>query len=106
MPPVVDGDVLAGQPAKCSKPSRRAAACRWPSRSLSARPISTPMRRILSGCCARTAIGHAAAVPAEQRDELAAWREQPVAQHDKLSRSVGRLMPKPYDPIGSITLAL
>ena len=43
--------------------SRNAATKACPSRSLSANPISTPIRRIRSGCCATAISGHAAAEP-------------------------------------------
>jgi hypothetical protein len=42
-------------------PCRKAAMSTCASGSLSAGPISTPIRRTMSGCCARTASGHAIA---------------------------------------------
>ena len=55
----------------CCSPCRNAAmrAC-LPDRPRP-RVMSTPMRRIRSGCCARAASGHAAAAPPSTRDELA-----------------------------------
>jgi len=47
------------QPGAC-KPSRKAAARAWPSGSSSALFISTAIRPIRSGCCARAVSGHAA----------------------------------------------
>src|SRR6516165_9555948 len=50
------------QPASC-KLCRKAARRACPSGSSAARFMSTPTRRIRSPCCARAAIGHAAAPP-------------------------------------------
>ena len=47
----------------CRSPSRKAASRACSIGSRPAPPISTPMRRIRSGCCARAASGHAATVP-------------------------------------------
>ena len=47
----------------CWSPSRNAVTWACASASLSANGISTPMRRMRSGCCARAASGHAAAAP-------------------------------------------
>src|SRR5450759_323006 len=45
------------------RPCTNAASRACPCRSSAARLISTPMRRIRSGCCAREASGHVAAAP-------------------------------------------
>ena len=50
------------QPNSC-KPCRNAARRAWAGASCAPVLISTPMRRIRSGCCAPTATGHAAAAP-------------------------------------------
>lgn len=42
---------------------RKAVTRRWASRSFSLNPVSTPIRRIRSACCARAASDHAAAPP-------------------------------------------
>ena len=52
------GDHLKSSTFRCN-----AAACFCPSGSLATRAISTPIRRMRSGCCARAASGHVAAMP-------------------------------------------
>ena len=47
----------------CCSPCRKAAILALPCGSSAAKPISTPMRRIRSACCARAATDHAAAPP-------------------------------------------
>jgi len=47
----------------CCSPSRNAASRAWSTGSLPAPPISTPIRRIRSVCCARAASGHVTAAP-------------------------------------------
>jgi HNH endonuclease len=60
-PANVDPDIAPIRPAQCLKPFQKSRfVC--PS-GLSARPISTPIRRIRSPCCARAASGHAVAPP-------------------------------------------
>src|SRR5215475_13654270 len=54
-----------------SSDCRNAVILACASATLSAKAVSTPIRRIPAGCCARAASGHAAATT-EQRDELAA----------------------------------
>ena len=55
-------------------PSRNAATKACPSRSLSANPVSTPIRRTTSGCCARAASGHdTAAPPSRLRASCVSW---------------------------------
>src|SRR6516165_3308139 len=49
-------------PSSRSRP-RNAVTRRWASRSFSLNPVSTPMRRTRSLCCAPAARGHAAAAP-------------------------------------------
>jgi hypothetical protein len=68
------------QPSLAS-PSRSAPVRAWPSGSRSARFISTPMRRLPSGCCARAATGHAAAPPSRQAENYGfTVLPQPLAQ--------------------------
>src|SRR5262245_10984514 len=47
----------------CFRVSASAATRAWPSGSPAGVTMSTPIRRIRSGCCARAAIGHTAAPP-------------------------------------------
>ena len=58
------------QPASCS-PCRNAARRICDSGSSALVPMSTPIRRMRSPCCACAASGNPTAAPAEQRDELA-----------------------------------
>ena len=59
----VDPYVTAVSPAQLLQPCANAAKRACPSGSSAAKPLSMPMRRIRSPCCARAAIGHAAAAP-------------------------------------------
>ncbi len=54
--------LLSVQP-NCCRPCRNASARAGPCGSSAARDMSTPMRRIRSGCCARAESGHDADAP-------------------------------------------
>jgi hypothetical protein len=62
-PASVDPNVVALRPAELLESPRNAATKARPSRSLSANPISMPIRCIRSGCCPLAATGHVAAAP-------------------------------------------
>src|SRR5215510_12593504 len=52
--------------------------------SLSRKPISTPIRRIRSGCCARPASGHAAAPPSSvMNSRRLVCRERSIVRGDE-----------------------
>jgi hypothetical protein len=59
----VDADIAALRPSEPFKPCANAATRAGKSGSSAAKYVSTPIRRIRSGCCARAASGHAAAPP-------------------------------------------
>ena len=62
-PASVDPDVAALRPPELLESLPECGDEGLSFRSLSAYPISTPIRRIPPGCCARAASGHAAAAP-------------------------------------------
>jgi hypothetical protein len=62
-PADVDPHISAIDPTQVLKALQESATRACPSRLSAVRFMSTPMRRIRSGCCARAATGHAAAPP-------------------------------------------
>src|SRR6266536_2595644 len=78
-----------------SRSPRRRAETRICPSSPSASPMSTAMRRIRSGCCARAASGHAAAAPPSSVMKLRRLIRSP---RRRLHRQVGRLL-APKDAI-------
>ena len=67
----------------CCNPCAKAVRRAWPSKSSAANGVSTPMRRIRSGCCARAASGHGRRAT-EQRDELATPHGLPSTGQDRI----------------------
>ena len=66
LPPDQRASIRTLQPSvqpNCCSPCTNAARRAWPSASSAPKLMSTPMRRIRSGCCAPTASGHVAAPP-------------------------------------------